>query len=80
MDLEGESGWMILRRLRAEPPKHAARGGRRQTFGTALSQAEELWRASASVEPTTSPMLLFYSLSQAARASCAATVDGVANG
>lgn len=76
MTREGESGWTILRRLRAEPPKHAGRGDRRQTFGAALSQAEELWRASASVGPTTSPMLLFYSLNQAARASCAATVDG----
>lgn len=51
-------------------------GKRKRTFIAALDQAEELWRASGLVADTVSPVLLFYSLTQAARAVCAAVIEG----
>lgn len=41
-------------------------------FQSALAQAEELWDAAASVGPRTRPLPLYYALSQAGRAICAA--------
>lgn len=54
----------------------AAREQRRRTFSTSLDQAEELWQASELIRPNASPIVLFYSLTQAARALCAVRVPG----
>src|ERR1700678_637159 len=63
--------------LRASPPGLAANAGaRRRVFGAALGQWDALLAASASVVPAASPILLFYALSQAGRAVCAAHTSG----
>jgi hypothetical protein len=49
-----------------------ARGHRRQTFGAALEQAEELARAASEASYATKPILLYYALAQGYRAACAA--------
>lgn len=66
--------WQALRETRAAPPGRASTGGtaRRKTYGAALEQAEQLFRAAANVGPAARPLLLFYGLSQAARAVAAA--------
>lgn len=61
-----------IRAMRADPPALARRGKRRQVFGSALEQFDELLLASRHVGPATSPITLFYSLSQAGRAIAAA--------
>lgn len=62
-----------VRELRAQAIELAAAGGeRRETFGTALEQFEQLLRSAAASPPTTSPLPLFYALSQAGRAIAAA--------
>jgi hypothetical protein len=61
-----------LRSIRANRTKLAQTGARARTFGAALEQAEQLWRASETVGPIVSPLLLFYGLTQAGRAICAA--------
>jgi hypothetical protein len=54
-------------------PRGAAREGEpKVVFGAALEQAEQLFAAAESVTPATSPLLLFYGLSQAGRAVAAA--------
>ena len=45
---------------------------RRQVFQSALAQAEELWDAAAVVGAASRPLPLFYCVSQAGRAVCAA--------
>ena len=66
-----------IQALRASPPGlAAASGARRRVFGAALGQWDALLGASAEVAPTASPILLFYALSQAGRAACAATISG----
>jgi hypothetical protein len=66
-----------IQALRATPPGLAAdRGARRRVFGAALGQWDALLGASALVVPTASPILLFYALSQAGRAVCAASISG----
>lgn len=55
-------------------PWCGARGERKVVFGAALEQAEQLFAAAESVTPATSPLLLFYGLSQAGRAVAAAAV------
>lgn len=45
---------------------------RRRTYVMALEQAEQMFHAAHSVGPATSPLLLFYGLSQAGRAVAAA--------
>jgi hypothetical protein len=67
-----------LRSLRADRPGRAARGARAGTFGAGLDQAEQLWLASQNVGAIASPLLLFYGLTQAGRALCAAGVRGAA--
>lgn len=67
-----------MRSLRAERPRFAARGARARTFGAGLEQAEQLWLASQNVGAIASPLLLFYGLTQAGRALCAAGVTGTA--
>jgi hypothetical protein len=66
-----------IQALRAAPPGLAeGRGARRRVFGAALGQWDALLGASAVVDPAASPILLFYALSQAGRAVCAAYTSG----
>ena len=65
-----------LQALRADPPGWATSGARRGVFGAALEQWDALHSASAEVVPAASPILLFYALSQAGRAVCAANIRG----
>jgi hypothetical protein len=65
-----------LRSLRADRPRLAARGARARSFGAGLEQAEQLWQASQNVGAIASPLLLFYGLTQAGRALCAAGIRG----
>jgi YaaC-like protein len=68
-----KEAWRALRRLRADPPGRAADAAdRRQVFQAALAQAEELWDAAAAAGAASRPLPLFYCLSQAGRALCAA--------
>lgn len=59
--------WRGIRALRAQPPGQAG-GNRHATFSTALEQAEQLFRAAATVTAAARPLPLFYGLSQAGRA------------
>jgi len=67
-----------MRSLRADRPRLAARGARAKTFGAGLEQAERLWLASQNVGAIASPLLLFYGLTQAGRALCAAGIPDTA--
>ena len=67
-----------MRSLRADRPRFAANGARAKTFGAGLEQAEQLWLASQKVDAIASPLLLFYGLTQAGRALCAAGTHGAA--
>jgi hypothetical protein len=51
---------------------------RKGVFQAALAQAEELWEAAVTVGPASRPLPLYYSLSQAGRAVCAAWTAGEA--
>lgn len=74
-----QRAWGVeLRSIRANRPKFARSGARAQTFGAAFEQAEQLWRASEAVGTIASPLLLFYGLTQAGRAICAAGTPGQA--
>jgi hypothetical protein len=65
-----------VRALRAGPPGLAAdHRARRAAFGAALQQFEELLRAADVLGPATSPISLFYALSQAGPAVAAARVE-----
>lgn len=66
----------LLRALRSQRPPLAAKGARAKTFGSGLEQAEQLWLASLRVGAVASPLLLFYGLTQAGRAMCAAGIPG----
>ncbi|WP_146754690.1 YaaC family protein [Micromonospora noduli] len=68
----------MLRSLRHDPPGWARKGERKLVFGSALEQAEQLFAAARVVTPATSPLLLFYGLSQAGRA-VAASATGKEN-
>ena len=62
-----------IRLTRAAPPgKASVQGLRRETYGAAVQQFEELLSAAASVGPASRPLPLFYALSQAGRAIVAA--------
>jgi hypothetical protein len=68
--------WRDIRDLRADPPALAGSSrDRREIFASAQQQAEELARAATDVGYPTRPILLFYALSQAYRAVCAARLD-----
>jgi YaaC-like Protein len=70
---KGREQWRRVRRRRAEPPALAGQAeDRKQVFQSALSQAEELWDAAAVAGPASRPLPLFYCISQAGRAVCAA--------
>jgi len=66
--------WSLLaiRATRAEPPGQAAKGARRELYGAALQQFDELIEASRTAGHASRPLPLFYALSQAGRAVVAA--------
>lgn len=64
--------WRQLRALRARPPGVAGLAERRETFGAALEQCEQLFEAAATVGYEARPLPLFYALSQGGRALAAA--------
>lgn len=70
------ASWHRIRRLRALPPPLLASldtdGRRTRVFQSALTQAEELWEAAAVAGAASRPLPLFYCVSQAGRALCAA--------
>ncbi len=71
-----EPAWRYLRLIRSEPPGLASTSAhRRRTFAASLDQSEELWGASAVVGPAVSPIILYYGLTQASMAICAARLD-----
>ncbi|MER5912342.1 hypothetical protein ABT124_18070 [Streptomyces sp. NPDC001982] len=78
MNLSGDELWRWLRGTRWKPPKAAtATQKRADTYVFALEQAEQMFRAAATVGPATQPLLIFYGLSQAGRAiMAAAPVNG----
>ena len=64
-----DAAWGRLRATRWDPPGAASENGeRRRTYVFGLEQAEQMFRAGASVGPATRPLLVFYGLSQAGRA------------
>jgi hypothetical protein len=67
--------WRHIRALRHRPPGRASSGERKQIFGSALEQAEQLFAAAESVGYASRPILLFYGLSQAGRAIAAASTS-----
>lgn len=67
--------WQLIRAERQSPPGRANKGERRKVFCSALEQAEHLFTASAAVDHSARPILLFYGLSQAGRAIAAASVN-----
>jgi YaaC-like Protein len=73
-----ESAWSRLRSTRWQVPSQAANDpDRKATYVFALEQAEQMFRAAATVGPPVRPLLLFYGLSQAGRAIAAAAAgDG----
>ncbi|MFD6471549.1 YaaC family protein [Streptomyces goshikiensis] len=75
MKADPDEAWQKLRASRANPPGKAGGGARRKTYGAALEQAEQMFRAAAVVGPATRPLQVFYGLSQAGRAIAAAAVD-----
>lgn len=64
-----------IQALRADPPGLAGSGARRRVFSAALEQWDALLKASGEIVPAAAPILLFYGLSQAGRAVCAARVS-----
>ena len=67
--------WRMLRALRHSPPGRATKGVRSRVFNSALEQSEQLFKAAESVGPQSRPLLVFYGLSQAARALSAASAN-----
>ncbi|MFF2954095.1 YaaC family protein [Kitasatospora sp. NPDC057965] len=74
-----EEIWRELRQMRHRPPGRASSGDRRATFTSSLEQAEQMFRAAATVGYATRPLLLFYGISQAGRAVAAAAVKAGPN-
>jgi hypothetical protein len=67
--------WRQIRALRAVPPGLAGSPDqmeRRHVLQSSLAQAEELWAAAEVAGPRSRALPLFYTLSQASRAICAA--------
>ncbi len=66
-----------IRATRASPPGHARDDEeRRQVYGAALAQFDELIAAASVVGPASRPLPLFYALSQAGRAVAAGHAEG----
>jgi hypothetical protein len=62
---------------RASPPGHAAAStDRRETYGAALQQFDELVLAASTVSPVSRPLPLYYAVHQAGKAIAAALVPG----
>ncbi|MGI5201651.1 YaaC family protein [Spirillospora sp. CA-108201] len=81
MSAKAEDIWSQLRATRANPPGPAtSTPERRRTYGTALEQAQQMFRAAEAVGPETQPLLVFYGLSQAGRAIAAASASPLASG
>jgi hypothetical protein len=79
-DRATEAVWEQLRATRWNPPVGAATTNeRRATYVFALEQAEQMFRAAATVGQATRPLLVFYGLSQAGRAIVAAA-SGITSG
>jgi hypothetical protein len=75
VDRVTEAVWEQLRATRWNPPTGATTSERRATYVFALEQAEQMFRAAATVGTATRPLLVFYGLSQAGRAIAAAASD-----
>ena len=67
---DGEDPWRAMRKRRASPS--ITGDARVTTLRTALEQAEQQFKAAASVGPESRPLNVFYGLSQAGRAIAAA--------
>lgn len=79
-DQATEAIWDQLRETRWSPPAPAVTTAeRRATYVFALEQAEQMFRAAATVGPATRPLLVFYGLSQAGRA-IATAASGIGAG
>ncbi|MGH3434075.1 MAG: YaaC family protein, partial [Thermocrispum sp.] len=74
MEAAPDDAWERLRASRSNPPGRASSGARRKTYAAALEQAEQMFRAAATVGTATRPLQVFYGLSQAGRAIAAAAV------
>lgn len=74
--VDPETCWRYLRASRADPPGLVSEGARRRTYSAALEQSEELWNAAKSLGMSTSPITLYYSLTQAGQATMAARCSG----
>lgn len=75
MQIDPVGAWDRLRASRSERPGRATGGARAKTYGAALEQAQQMFRAAEGVGPQTRALLIFYGLSQAGRAIAAAAVD-----
>lgn len=77
MELAGDrqTAWRSIRLTRSTLPDGTA-DSRRLLYASALEQAEQQFRAAASVGPESRPLNLFYGLSQAGRAIAAARTPG----
>lgn len=76
MNGDRQTAWRAIRLTRSTLPDGTAES-RRALYASALEQAEQQFRAAASVGPESRPLNLFYGLSQAGRAIAAArTPDG----
>jgi hypothetical protein len=75
MKIDRAQAWDRLRASRSERPGRATTGARAKTYGAALEQAQQMFRAAEGVGPQTRALLIFYGLSQAGRAIAAAAVD-----
>jgi hypothetical protein len=74
--LTSKEGWRSIRRVRSDPPALAREDDHRKlVFQASLAQAEELWDAAAVAGPASRPLPLFYCVSQAGRAVCAAWLN-----
>jgi hypothetical protein len=70
------ASWSDLRGTRWAPPGSAgADPSRRAVYVAALQQAEQLFHAAREAGFASSPLLLFYGLSQAGRAIAAALLE-----
>jgi len=75
------AAWEKLRGTRWSPPRAASDDpARRRTYVFALEQAEQMFRAAATVGVATRPLQVFYGLSQAGRAIAAAAAVLVGDG
>lgn len=71
-----EQGARRLRATRANPPGRASEEGiRRETYGAALQQFDDLMIAAAAIGPVSRPLPLYYAVLQAGKAIAAAWSD-----